>query len=44
MLHVGDAPSGDPLAACTDGDSTDPIRALRAPTKTKNLAGDVAAR
>src|ERR1700694_5189988 len=38
------APSGDPLAAAADGDSTDPIRASRAPTKTKNLANDFAAR
>src|SRR3982074_1894618 len=38
------APSGDPVAAAADGDSTDPIRASEAPTKTKNLTDDVAAR
>src|ERR1700730_13654843 len=38
------APSGGPVAAAADGDSTDPIRASEAPTKTKNLTDDVAAR
>jgi len=35
MMHVGVAPSGGLPAAAADGDSTDPIRALRAPTKTR---------
>src|ERR1700736_1527313 len=38
------APSGGPVAAAADGDSTDPIRASEAPTKTKNLTDDFAAR
>jgi len=32
------------MAAAADGDSTDPIRATEAPTKTKNLTSDFAAR
>src|SRR2546421_8177972 len=39
-----DAPSDGHAAAAADGDSTDPIRASGAPTKTKNLKGDFAAR
>src|SRR5438270_10711062 len=39
-----DAPSDGQTAAAADGDSTDPIRASGAPTKTKNLMGDFAAR
>jgi hypothetical protein len=38
------APSGDPLAAAADGDSTDPIRASSSANKDKNLTNDFAAR
>jgi hypothetical protein len=44
MLHVVGAPSGDPVAAAADGDSTDPIRAFKSANKDKNLAGDFATR
>jgi hypothetical protein len=44
MLHVLVLLLATVSAAAADGDSTDPIRAFGAPTKTKNLADDFAAR
>jgi hypothetical protein len=44
MLHVLVLLLATVSAAAADGDSTDPIRAFKAPTKTKNLADDFAAR